>query len=56
MPEVVLLEVNYDADHIHTLLSIPPKMRISDVVRRIKSTTGHLLKKELNICVKRTGV
>lgn len=46
MPEVVLLKVNHDIDHIHMLLSIPPKMRISDVVRRIKSTTARLLKKK----------
>ena len=46
MPEVVLLEVNHDKDHIHMLLSIPPKMRISDVVCRIKSTTGLLLKRK----------
>ena len=46
MPEVEMLEVNHDKDHIHMLLSIPPKMRVSDVVRRIKSTTGRLLKKK----------
>ncbi len=46
MPEVKMLEVNHDEDHIHILLSIPPKIRISDVVRRIKSTTGRLLKKK----------
>jgi len=43
MPEVILIEVNHDVDHIHMLISISPKMRISDVVRRIKSTTGRLL-------------
>lgn len=45
MPEVGVVQSNHDEDHIHLLLSIPPKMRISDVVRRIKSTTGRLLKK-----------
>ena len=45
MPEVDLIENNHDKDHIHMLLSIPPKMRISDVVRTIKSTSGRLLKK-----------
>ena len=33
LPEVEILEVNHDMDHIHLLLSIPPKMRVSDVVR-----------------------
>ena len=46
IPEVILLKVNHDKDHIHMLLSIPPKMRISDVVRRVKSITGRLLKKK----------
>ena len=46
IPEVILLKVNHDKDHIHMLLSIPPKMRISDVVRRVKSITGQLLKKK----------
>lgn len=46
IPEVILLKINHDKDHIHMLLSIPPKMRVSDVVRRIKSTTGRLLKKK----------
>lgn len=46
IPEVEMLEVNHDKDHIHMLLSIPPKMRVSDVVRRIKSITGRLLKKK----------
>ena len=46
MPEVILIESNHDIDHIHLLLSIPPKMRVSDAVRRIKSVTGRLLKKK----------
>ena len=46
MPEVEMLEANHDEDHIHLLLSIPPKMRVSDVVMRIKSTTGRLLKRK----------
>jgi putative transposase len=48
MPEVEILEVNHDTDHIHLLLSIPVKMRVSDVVRRIKSTTGRLLKRKFD--------
>jgi putative transposase len=44
LPEVIILTMNHDADHIH--LSIPPKMRVSDVVRTIKSMSGRLLKKK----------
>ena len=46
MPEIEMLKANHDEDHIHLLLSIPPKMRVSDVVMRIKSTTGKLLKRK----------
>ena len=38
--------MNHDIDHIHLHLSIPPKMRVSDVVRTIKSVSGRLLKKQ----------
>ena len=48
MPEVILLAINHDRDHIHMQLSIPPKIRVSDVVRRIKSTTARLLKKKFS--------
>ncbi len=30
LPEVEVLEINHDVDHVHLLLSIPPKMRVSD--------------------------
>jgi len=45
LPEVEVLELNHDVDHVHMLLSIPPKMRVSDVVRIFKSHTGRLMKK-----------
>jgi putative transposase len=46
LPEVSLLELNHDADHLHLLLSIPPKLRVSDVVRYIKSNSGRLMKRK----------
>ena len=46
LPEIVVLELNHDVDHIHLLLSIPPKMRVSDVVRHIKSNSGRLMKRK----------
>jgi putative transposase len=45
LPEVEVLEINHDVDHVHMLLSIPPKMRVSDVVRTLKSHTGRHMKK-----------
>lgn len=46
VPEVIILTVNHDKDHIHIHLSIPPKFKVSDIVRTIKSISGRLLKKK----------
>lgn len=45
-PEIDILEINHDKDHIHTLVVIPPKMPVSQVVRIIKSNTSRDLKKK----------
>jgi len=45
MPTVEILSMNHDKDHIHILVSIPPKFRVSDVVRYIKSQSGRLMKR-----------
>ena len=45
LPEVDLISMNHDEDHIHMLVSILPKIRVSDVVRYIKSQTGRLMKR-----------
>ena len=46
LPEVEILEINHEIDHVHMLLSIPPKMRVSDFIRTFKSHTGRLMKKK----------
>ncbi|MCC8417196.1 MAG: IS200/IS605 family transposase [Rickettsia endosymbiont of Bryobia graminum] len=46
IPEVKVLTINHYTDNIHIHLSIPPKVKASDVVRTIKSITGGLLKKK----------
>src|SRR4051812_24963494 len=38
-PEIEVLEANTDQDHIHLLVSIAPKMAISEAVRLLKSNT-----------------
>jgi len=43
-PEIEFLEYNDDKDHIHVLVSIPPKMSVGDVVRIIKTNTARKLK------------
>ena len=45
-PEIDILEINHDKDHVHTLVVIPPKMSVSQVVRIIKSNTSRDLKKK----------
>lgn len=44
-PEIEILEVNHDRDHVHILLSIPPKMSVGSVVRLIKTNTARSMKK-----------
>lgn len=39
-PEIEIVEINTDKDHMHILLSIPPKLSISEVVKQIKAKTG----------------
>ena len=47
-PEVEIIEVNTDLDHIHILVSIPPKMSVSQVVRMIKANTGSALRRKFS--------
>jgi len=43
-PEIDILEINHDQDHIHLLVSIPPKMSVSKVVGIIKANTSREIK------------
>lgn len=43
-PDIQIIEYNSDEDHIHVLLSIPPKRSVGDVVRIIKANTARKLK------------
>ena len=47
-PEIEVIEVNTDSDHVHILLSIPPKMSISDVVKMVKAKTGLRMRKKFS--------
>jgi len=44
-PEIEILEVNTDTDHVHLLVSIPPKYPVSHVVCMIKSNTGNAMRR-----------
>ncbi|MDR0953503.1 MAG: IS200/IS605 family transposase [Elusimicrobiota bacterium] len=45
-PEIAIEEVNHDKNHIHILISIPPKLSISEVVRLLKCNTGREIRKK----------
>ena len=47
-PELDILEINHEIDHIHILMVIPPKMSIGSVVRILKSNTSRDLKKKFS--------
>ena len=43
-PEIEIIEVSTNVDHVHILLSIPPKFSVSDVVKMIKAKTGSAMR------------
>lgn len=45
-PEIEIDEVNHDKDHIHLLISVPPKLSISEVVRFLKCNTSREIRKK----------
>ena len=45
-PEIEVFEVNTDEDHIHLLLSIAPKMAVSEAVTLLKSNTARMMSKK----------
>jgi putative transposase len=45
-PEIEIPEVNTDKDHIHLLVSIAPKMSVSEAVRILKTNTSRMMVKK----------
>ena len=45
-PDIEIIEVNTDIDHVHILVSIPPKLSVSDVVKEVKAKTGLYMRKK----------
>ena len=45
-PEIEIIEVNTDVDHMHILLSMPPKLSISEVVKILKAKTGSAMRQK----------
>ena len=45
-PELVFEKVNHDIDHVHFMISIPPKRSVGSVVRIIKANTSRGMKQK----------
>jgi len=45
-PELEILEIGHNQDHVHLLVSIPPKMSVGKVVGIIKANTSRGLKEK----------
>jgi putative transposase len=46
IPGVEMIEKNIQVDHIHTIIIIPPKYSVSDVIGRIKGQSASKLRKK----------
>ena len=47
-PEIDVLEIGHEGDHVHMLISIPPKMSVGRVVGIIKANTSRRLKEKFS--------
>lgn len=47
-PEIEIFEVNTNEDHIHLLVSVAPKMSISDTVRILKCNTARMMRRKFD--------
>jgi putative transposase len=45
-PDIEVLEVNTDVDHVHLLMSIPPKYSVSEVVNMVKANSGRKVREK----------
>ena len=45
-PDIVIFEINTDEDHIHLLVSIPPKMSVSKAVNLLKSNSARVMREK----------
>ncbi len=46
LPGCEIIEQNIQVDHIHTVMVIPPRYAVSEVVGRLKAQTASLLRKK----------
>jgi putative transposase len=46
MPGVEMIQQNIQVDHIHTIMIIPPKYSVSEVIGRLKGQSASKLRKK----------
>jgi len=51
-PEIDVLEIAHDVDHVHMLVSIPPKMSVGKVIGIIKANTSRRMKEKFSFLKK----
>ena len=47
-PEIEILKIEHNKDHVHMLVSIPPKMSVGRVVGILKANTSRRLKEKFS--------
>ena len=52
-PEIELVKINVQSDHVHLITSFPPKYSIAKVVQILKQNTGKALKDKFEFLRKR---
>ena len=51
-PDVTIIEQNTDMDHIHILVSIPPKYAVSGIVGHLKGASAHAMRRQFPFLTK----
>jgi putative transposase len=51
-PRLKIKEINHDVNHVHILISIPPQMKVGDVVRILKSNSSRNIKTKFSFIKK----
>ena len=47
-PDLEIVEINTDVDHIHILITIPPKYSVSDTVRILKTNSAKAMRQKFS--------
>jgi putative transposase len=51
-PDVAILEINGEEDHVHLFVSIPPKYSVADIVGKLKGGSAHAMRRKFEFVQK----